>query len=547
MSEDPPALLAPTALAPTLPAPTLLAPALLGQAVALHQQGALAAAEALYRRALAAAPREANALHLLGVLTAQCGRPDEAIALIGAAIAETPNEALFHANLGRACKAAGRPAEALASFDRAIALGSTDPGVFNDRGNALRDLGRPQAALDSFDHAIALRPDYAEAFSNRGNALLDLDRPHAALASYGQAIALRPDQADALSNRAIVLTLLGRHTAALQSYDQALTQRPDHLDARLGRGLTLLKLGDLPRGWPDYEARWRTPQLAPLAARFAAPPWLGAETLAGKTILARAEQGFGDTLQFCRYVPLVAARGARVVLAVPRPLIRLLATLDGVFEVLSEGDPVPAYDVHSPLMSLPLAFATTLETIPPPARLTPPPQRVADWHRRLAPLARPRVGLCWAGGLRRDDPAAHAIDRRRSITLAHYAPLAAVTGPSFVSLQKGEPAAEAATPAAGPALHDWTADLHDFADTAALIEALDLVITVDTAIAHLAATLGKPTWILNRHDACWRWLLDRDDSPWYPTARLFRQPAADDWPAVIDAVTAALRELAHDA
>ena len=554
---------------------------LLAQAVALHQQGALATAEALYRRVLAAAPRQANALHLLGVLIAQRGRPDEAIALIGAAVAEAPDDAIFHANLGRARKAAGQQTEALASFDCAIALGSTDPGVFNDRGNLLRDLQRPQAALDSLDaaialrpdyveafnnrgnalldlgrhqealasyaQAIALRPDYAEAFSNRGNALLDLERYQEALASYDQAIALRPAYADAVANRGAALGVLGQHAAALQSYVQALALRPDHPAARFGRAGCLLLSGDLARGWVEYEWRWRMPALAMHGPRFARPPWLGAEPLAGKTVLLHAEQGFGDTLQFCRYATLVAARGARVVLGVARPLTRLLATLDGCAQVFSDGEPVPAFDLHCPLMSLPLAFGTTLETIPPPARLAPPADAVAEWRRRLAPLPTPRVGLCWAGAPRRDDPAARAIDRRRSITLAHYAPLAGVAGPTFIAptfiaLQKGEAAAQMATPDAGISVHDWTDELDDFADTAALIEALDLVITVDTAVAHLAATLGKPTWILSRFDGCWRWLIDRRDSPWYPSVRLFRQPAPGDWDAVINAVAAALRD-----
>jgi hypothetical protein len=277
------------------------------------------------------------------------------------------------------------------------------------------------------------------------------------------------------------------------------------------------------------------------ARRFARPPWLGAEELTGKTVLLHAEQGFGDTLQFCRYAALVAARGARVVLRVTRPLAGLLATLDGGTEVISDGDSVPAFDLHCPLMSLPLAFGTTLETIPPPARLLPPADHVAEWRRRLAALAGPRVGLCWAGDPRRNDPTARATDRRRSITLAHYGPLGGIAGPSFVSLQKGEAAAQTAAPPGGLLVHDWTDELDDFADTAALIEALDLVITVDTAVAHLAGTLGKPVWILSRCDGCWRWLTDRDDSPWYPSARLFRQPAPGDWDAVISRVVAALR------
>jgi len=556
-------------------------PALLAQAIALHQQGALTPAEALYRRALAAAPRQPDALHLLGVLIAQRGRPAEAIPLIAAAIAETPNNATFHANLGRARKAANHPAEALASFERAIQLGSTDPGVFNDRGNLLRDLQRPDAALESFDRAIALRPDYAEAYSdrgnalhdlgrspgalasyaraialrpdyaeafnNRGNALHDLDRHQEALASYAQALALRPDYPDALANRAGVYGVLGQHAAALQSYDRALALQPDHPAAHFGRSFCLLQQGDLARGWPEYEWRWRMLRLTERTGRFAQPPWLGAEPLAGKTILLHAEQGFGDTLQFCRYAAPLAERAAQVLLVVPRPLARLLATLDSPAKVLSAGDYLPPFDLHCPLLSLPLALGTTLDTIPPPAHLTPPPERVAAWHKRLAPLPTPRIGLCWAGSPRRDDPVARAIDRRRSITLAHYAPLARVSGATFVALQKGEAAVQATAPPAGLSIHDWTAELHDFADTAALIEALDLVITVDTAVAHLAATLGKPTWILNRFDACWRWLLDRSDSPWYPTVRLFRQPAPGDWQTVINAVAAAFRDFTpHD-
>jgi tetratricopeptide (TPR) repeat protein len=551
-------------------------PALLAQAIALHQQGALTPAEALYRRALAAAPRQPDALHLLGVLIAQRGRPADAIPLIAAAIAEAPDNATFHANLGRARKAANHPAEALASFERAIQLGSADPGVFNDRGNLLRDLQRPDAALESFDRAIALRPDYAEAYSdrgnalhdlgrspgaldsyaraialrpdyaeafnNRGNALHDLDRHQEALASYARALALRPDYPDALANRAGVLSVLGEHTAALQSYEQALVRQPDHPAARFGRSFCLLQQGDLARGWPEYEWRWRMPRQTERTGRLAQPPWLGAEPLGGKTILVHAEQGFGDTLQFCRYATPLAERAAHVLLVVPRPLARLLVTLDGPAKVLSAGDRLPSFDLHCPLLSLPLALGTTLGTIPPPARLTPPPDRVAAWDKRLAPLPTPRIGLCWAGSPRHDDPVARAIDRRRSITLAHYAPLAGVSGATFVALQKGEAAAQATDPPAGLPVHDWTAELRDFADTAALIEALDLVITVDTAVAHLAATLGKPTWILNRLYACWRWLLDRNDSPWYPTVRLFRQPAPGDWRTVIDAVSTAFRD-----
>jgi tetratricopeptide (TPR) repeat protein len=550
----------------------------LAQAVALHQQGALAAAEALYRQVLDADPRQADALHLLGVLTAQSGRPGDAIALIQAAIDLAPNDAAFHANLGRALKAAGQPAAALAALDRALTLGTPDPGVRNDRGNVLLDLDRPEEALASLDQALAMRPDYAEAWANRGNALRVLDRAQDALASYGRAtalrpdfadafsnqgnllqdldrledavasydhaLALRPDHADALANRGVALRVLGRYADALDSYDRALALRPGHALARGNRSLCLLQTGDLARGWVEHEWRWRTARMAAQGQRFAQPPWRGAEDLAGKTILLHAEQGFGDTLQFSRYVAPVAARGARVVLEVARPLARLLASLDGVDTLISGGDRLPPFDLHCPLMSLPLAFGTTLETIPPPVRLTVAPARVADWQRRLADVPGRRVGLVWAGSADKSHPEGRAIDRRRSTSLAGLAPLAAVPCVSFVSLQKGEPAAQAATPPPGMTLWDPTAELNDFADTAALVAALDLVITVDTAVAHLAGSLNRPVWILTQFDQCWRWLLGRTDSPWYPTARLFRQPVLGDWDTVAAEVAAALRAFA---
>jgi hypothetical protein len=282
------------------------------------------------------------------------------------------------------------------------------------------------------------------------------------------------------------------------------------------------------------------PDMAERARRFTHPPWLGDEKLAGKTILLHAEQGYGDTLQFCRYSALVAALGARVVLEAPWPLARLLASLDGVVKMVPRGDPLPPFDQHCPLMSLPLAFGTTLATVPAPAQVRVAPERIDAWRQRLAGVPGLRVGLVWAGSARRTDPDARAIDRRRSITLAHFAPLATVQGVSFVSLQKDEPARQTLAPPPGMTVIDVTTELNDFADTAALIGALDLVISVDTAVAHLAGTLGKPVWILTQFDSCWRWLVGRTDSPWYPSARLFRQPVLGDWDAVIGDVVTAL-------
>ena len=265
-----------------------------------------------------------------------------------------------------------------------------------------------------------------------------------------------------------------------------------------------------------------------------------------RVVLVHAEQGLGDTLQFCRYVPLVAA-GSKLVLEVQAPLRRLLSGLPGIAAIVARGDRLPPYDAHAALLSLPLLVGTRLPTIPCEIPyLAADPRDCARWRQRLGGLSGLRVGLVWAGGFRPDQPWAAAVDRRRSMALAQMAPLAAIAGVSFLSLQKGEPAGQALSPPAGMVLHDFTAELADFTDTAALIEALDLVISVDTAVAHLAGALGKPVWLLNRFDTCWRWLLDRDDSPWYPSLRQFRQPVAGDWASVMAAVSAALAALVRD-
>ena len=258
-----------------------------------------------------------------------------------------------------------------------------------------------------------------------------------------------------------------------------------------------------------------------------------------RTLLLHAEQGLGDTLQFCRYVPLIAA-GAKTVLEVQAPLVRLLSRLPGVASIVAQGACLPPFDAHCPLLSLPGALGTTLDTIPAAtAYLAADPALAAEWSERLAGLAGLRVGIVWAGSAR-DDPELAAVDARRSISLEALAPLAGAPGVSFISLQKGEPAAQASRPPLGMALADFTADLDDFEDTAALVANLDLVISVDTAVVHLAGALGKPVWLLNRFDTCWRWLLNRDDSPWYPTLRQFRQSSPGDWTSVIAAVRKAL-------
>jgi hypothetical protein len=339
-----------------------------------------------------------------------------------------------------------------------------------------------------------------------------------------------------------VLAILGRSAEADASFREALRLQPDQADAHANRGMALLLAGQFEEGWREFEWRWKTAFMATRARNFAAPLWNG-EAIGDRVLLLHAEQGLGDTLQFCRYAPLITG-GARVVLEVQASLVRLLSRLPGVAQIVARGESLPPFDLHCPLLSLPRAFGTTLETIPAATPyLAADPAEATLWRKRLASLPGLRVGLVWAGGPRTPVPKLIAIDMRRSLTLKTLAPLAEVSGVSFVSLQKSSPAAQAANPPPGMALADFSVELHDFAATAALIEALDLVISVDTSVVHLAGALGKPVWLLNRFDNCWRWMLKREDSPWYPTLRQFRQPSAGDWSSVISAVKDALQHL----
>jgi hypothetical protein len=342
---------------------------------------------------------------------------------------------------------------------------------------------------------------------------------------------------------------LNRFDEALASFDRAIAIRPGLAEAHFNAALCLLLTGDLSRGWKQYEWRWSTDQLRSEQRNFSQPQWTGSDKIAGKTILLHAEQGLGDTLQFCRYVPQVAARGARVIFEVPTPLVALMRTLAGDIDVIARGDHLPAFDLHCPLLSLPLAFNTELDTIPGETPyLSAVPAKSDAWRERLGPRERPRIGLVWAGDPRKQLPNAHLIDRQRSITFDMLAPLFEAADCDFVSLQKGEQAvAQLRASALCNRVVDWTDDFHDFSDTAALVDNLDLVIAVDTSVAHLAGALGKPLWLLNRYNTCWRWLLERDDNPWYPTVRQFRQDEMRNWDAVMARVTGSLRDYARHA
>jgi tetratricopeptide (TPR) repeat protein len=399
----------------------------------------------------------------------------------------------------------------------------------------LHELGRYDEALASHARALALRPCDAAALNNHGVTLHKLGRLDQALASYDSALAARPDYAEALVNRGVTLHDLTRYDEALASYDRAIALRPDDADAHFFTSLSRLLTGDFGRGWIEYE--WRKGASTTISKRdFPQPLWLGEDDIAGKTILLHSEQGFGDTVQFCRYAPLVAARGAAVMVEVEQPLVDLMTGVAGVARVIAKGDPLPDFDVQCPLLSLPLAFKTRLETIPSGAGyLHAPAQAARNWDVRLGVKRRPEVGLAWAGN------AGHVRDRERSIGLRELLPLLDVDV-TFVSLQKEVRAADAETLEKRCEIRHFGDELKDFSDTAALISRLDLVISVDTSIAHLAGALGKPVWVLLTHVPDWRWLLDRDDSPWYPTARLFRQDSSREWNSALARVRDALLE-----
>ena len=501
-------------------------------------------AEALtsFNKAIALKPDLADAHGNRAAALIALNQHEQAVTSCNKALALKPDYAEAHNNRAHALNALKRHDEAIAACDRAIALRPNYPEALNNRGNALNSLARHADALASYDKAIAFAPKYAEAYNNRGNALFHMGRADEAAASYELAIATRPDYAEAYNNRGNALSFLHRCEPALASYDQAIALKPDYAEACFNKSVLLLLMGRMAEGWQDYE--YRKKKANPTTARDDPQRlWLGDTDIAGKTILLTEEQGLGDTIQFCRYAPLVAQRGAHVILQVPPQIASLAASLAGIAEIVETGQPLPAFDLHCPLMSLPLAFKTDLATIPADPYLKADPRKSKIWKDGLGARTKLRVGLVWSGGIRPNQPV--SVNQRRNIPLAKFAALknANVT---FYSLQKGQGESELAELQGqwnGPEILDFTGAISNFSDTAAFMDNLDLVISVDTAAAHLAGALGKLVWILNRFDTDWRWLLDREDSPWYPTARLFRQEKPGDWERVIARVKSELDRL----
>jgi Flp pilus assembly protein TadD len=449
------------------------------------------------------------------------------------AVAALFAEAVAHSKVGRSNAA-------ITCFRRATKIAPDFAAAHYNLGNALGEQGQHGEAITCFLKAIALAPGLAEAHSNLGAALRHQGQLEEAATCYKTAIELAPQFPLAYFNFGTVLEEQRHMDEAAACYRKAINLQPDFAVAHHNLAMVLLTLGDMEAGWQEYEWRWKTPQMAGEARNFLQPQWRG-EPAVGKTLLIHAEQGFGDNLQFCRYAPLAAARGLRVIMEAPKPLVRLFQSLPGIDQIITAGEPLPSFDLHCPMMSLPLASKTTMATIPAaPAYLFADPAKIKHWQIRLEAAASQgkRIGLVWAGRSKKGNRAHVEIDRRRSISLKQLAPFFELPGLLFFSLQKDK-SAEAEF-----LVIDFMTEMADFADTASLIANLDLVISVDTAIAHLAAALGKPVWLLNRFNSDWRWLDGRRGSLWYPSLRLYSQPCPNDWASVVTEISNDLRGFA---
>jgi len=497
-----------------------------------RSEGRLTEAEAVCRQILQAQPDVAEAEHLLGVICHQNGKLGDAIDHVKRAAKLAPNVALFHANLGEMLRLAGRPKLAVDEARAALEIEPTMPTALSNLGVALYELKAFEEAAGAQRKAIASNPNFAEAHSNLGNALHALRRFDEAVIAYRRAIEINTNYADAWANLGTTLHHSGSFEEGIMALRRAIALAPHHANARSGLGILLLMRGDLGEGWDEYE--WRLRSTERKGPKFPEIPWQG-ENLAGKHIYVQAEQGFGDTLQFARYMPLLAARAEKVTLRVHQQLVRLLReSLPGITILGDRGDPAP-YQCDAVLLSLPRIFKNRLETIPAEVPyLRAPADAAQKWGRRLAKMKGLKIGIAWAGNPE------HVNDARRSIGLRLLAPLFAVRGTSFASLQFGARAADLKTLAGKAKIDELAPDLEDFVDTAAAVTALDLVITVDTSVAHLAGALGKPVWVVLPWVTDWRWLLRREDNPWYPTMRLFRQKKGED---MADAVARVEKEL----
>lgn len=504
---------------------------------ALRAQGKLEEAVASYQRALQLQPDYAEAHNNLGVALQEQRKPEETVAAFRRALQLKPDYAGAHYNLGNFWKTQGKLDEAVASYLQAVQFQPRYAEAYLSLGLALKEQGKLEDAVACYQRAAQLQPDFAETHNNLGNALQAQGRLDEAVAAYRRALQLKSDYAAAYNNLGIALKEQGRREEAVASLQRALQLKPEYADAHKNLGLALLLGGDFERGWAEYEWRWRC-QDSP-RPEFSQPPWEGAP-LANRTILLYAEQGLGDTVQFIRYAELVRQLGGRVVVECQQPLSRLLTSCRGIDQVVERGTVLPEFDVHAPLLSLPGILKTRLANIPAQIPYISGDKALVErWRAELSPASGFKIGIVWRGNPQ------HKNDRDRSIPLSQFETLANVLEVQFFSLQKGSGAEELTRVAERAPITDVGSRLEDFTDTAAVLMNLDLVIGCDTAVVHLAGAMGIPVWVALPFAPDWRWLLDRTDSPWYPTMRLFRQRRPGDWPGVFEEIRAAVSELLH--
>ena len=540
-------------------------------ALQYHRQGDLQSAEHLYREILNIQPDNADALNLLGVIAFQTRNYELAIQYYKKALSLNQGHSVIFNNLGNALKLSGHTEDAVVAFQKAICLKPDFSEAHYNLGCILNKEGRHDEAIVCYQRAIQYKPDLAEAYYNMGIAYQEkgeddeaiahykaalqcnpgLAEPYinlggalqkkgeieAAIGCYQKALQINPCCADAYNNLGSLWKGKRRFDEALDCFRKAIGFNPDLAEAHWNLALQQLLQGNYEEGWKEYEWRSRIKGLESLQTKYEQPLWRGSD-IKGRTILIHAEQGMGDTIQFIRYIPLVAQRGAKVIVEAQKELDRLFCGLEGVHDFIPRGNSLPMFDVHCPLLSLPLVFGTVLGTIPGKTPYITVDQALLEqWQHRIgAGHGRVRVGLAWSGNPR------HEADKKRSASLDAFSRFAGLPDVTFFSLQKGIAAEETKNPPKGIKLFDLSEELHDFAETAALIANLDLIVSVDTAVAHLAGALGKTVWTLLPYTPDWRWMLNRDDSPWYPSMRLFRQPSEGDWEGVIALVRAELKE-----
>jgi tetratricopeptide (TPR) repeat protein len=571
-----------------------------------HQAGRLLQAQPMYRQIIAQVPGHAGAIHFLGLSLHQSGQSDAGLALMQQSIQLAPAWPMAHCNIGNVFKDRGLIDQSIAAYLQAITLDPHFAEAFINLAIVLKDRGDLRGAIAAYRQAVALRPadarrhfdlgtalqaagllddsvpplrkaieldphftqafsvlglslmrtgrlaeavevcragvtanpGFGQGWSNLGTLLTETGELQQAVAAYQRAIAIDPQFAGAYSNLANALRELGQWDESIQFCRKAIALASDYAQAHWNLAFVLLLTGDFQSGWREYEWRWKIDKPMSPPRNFPQPMWDGS-ALNGKTLLLHTEQGFGDAIQFFRYVTIAAQKGGRIILESHSELKRLFEINSPGLQVVGKNEPLPAFDVHCPLISLPMVFGTDLQSIPPqlPA-LQADPDLSAAWKARLdAEVCGLRAGLVWAGSK------THPNDRNRSISLSDLAELLDLPNITFISLQKGDAAVQSQKAGQSTRLIDWTKDLHDFSDTAALVANLDLVITIDSSVAHLAGAMGKPTWVLLPFAPDWRWLLDRQDSPWYPQLRLLRQSIARDWPGVVRRVREALEPL----